>query len=209
MNRYVALTAAVACARALAACGAFDRKPRVSPTTAPLSRSNTDLSSEPSPSGCLKRRSAIVGIRQNALSPEAPLSLRLRVIIGGLTAALLAGCAGTTLAPRPIGPLPLAMSEVMPAESLLPAHIKHVVIIIQENRTFENLFAGFPNADAPMFGETSNGDIALHPIDFEPEEDLNHDYEPAITAWNNGLMNAFDKELFDTGEPAGTYPYSY
>ena len=31
-------------------------------------------------------------------------------------------------------------------------YIKHVVVIIQENRSFENFFAGYPGADAPMFG---------------------------------------------------------
>ena len=31
--------------------------------------------------------------------------------------------------------------------------IEHVVLIIQENRTFNNLFAGFPNAKSSLTGE--------------------------------------------------------
>src|SRR5580698_7321824 len=40
----------------------------------------------------------------------------------------------------------------------LSKYVKHVVIIVQENRSFDNLFAGFKGANAPMYGYAkSNG----------------------------------------------------
>ena len=35
--------------------------------------------------------------------------------------------------------------------------IKHVVIIVQENRSFDNLFAGLAGADTQSFGYDSKG----------------------------------------------------
>lgn len=47
--------------------------------------------------------------------------------------------------------LPAVVALREPAQT--PANlIKHVIIIIQENRTFENLFSGFPHANAPTYG---------------------------------------------------------
>ena len=46
------------------------------------------------------------------------------------------------------------------ALAIPPGKIKHIVFIVQENRTFDNLFGGpkpFPNATATDYGETSDG----------------------------------------------------
>jgi len=43
--------------------------------------------------------------------------------------------------------------------------IKHVIIIFQENRSFDNIFAGFSGADAPTFGFAQGGKkIPLQPV---------------------------------------------
>ena len=41
---------------------------------------------------------------------------------------------------------------VRPASGSASQYISHVIIIIQENRSFENFFAGYPGANAPMTG---------------------------------------------------------
>jgi phospholipase C len=100
--------------------------------------------------------------------------------------------------------------------------IKHVVIIVQENRSFENMFAGWPGADAPLFGYEHNGNkVPLHQMTFQNDCyyvngfqgcDLGHLWRQAITSWNNGHMNGFDLTGLGTlgsGPPAGTYPYAY
>jgi phospholipase C len=43
-------------------------------------------------------------------------------------------------------------SVAAPLDAGAHRHIKHIVIIIQENRSFESFFAGYPGADAPMYG---------------------------------------------------------
>jgi phospholipase C len=98
------------------------------------------------------------------------------------------------------------------AQNTLPAarYIKHVVILIQENRTFDNIFAGFPGADTRMYGYThKNAKVVLQPIAFHPEQDMVHNFTPAVDAVNGSKMNGFDLVEFDDGRPAGTYPYSY
>jgi phospholipase C len=69
-----------------------------------------------------------------------------------LVLALLAIGAGCSSSVQPVA------SPALPfvANSLEGHHashyIKHLVVIIQENRSFENFFAGFRGANAPMYG---------------------------------------------------------
>jgi phospholipase C len=83
--------------------------------------------------------------------------------------------------------------------------IKHVIVIIQENRSFVNLFSGFPGADAPTFGYEHDGtQVPLSKIDFGGA-DLSHSFLAGVADWNDGAMNGFD-----TSSPsAPLYPYSY
>ncbi len=75
--------------------------------------------------------------------------------------------------------------------------IKHVVVIIQENRSFENFFAGYPHADAPMNGYGLDAGkrvkIPLHQDTFEVGPNLTHLWPAAITDWDNGEMDGFSK----------------
>ncbi len=53
--------------------------------------------------------------------------------------------------------------------------IKHVVFIIQENRSLNNLFMGFPGATTQSYGyDTSGNKIALQPIDLYTQWDIDH-----------------------------------
>jgi phospholipase C len=86
-------------------------------------------------------------------------------------------------------------------------YIKHVVVIVQENRSFENLFAGFPGADAPLYGRWINGKkIKLGSVHLAELENVTHDFGPAITSWNHGKMDGFNGKL--SGLPPA-YPYSH
>jgi len=104
------------------------------------------------------------------------------------------------------------MSATMPSASrtdLAPVHhyLKHVVIIIQENRSFDNLFSGFPGADAPKFGYAGTHRIVLHPTPLENSGDIENNWRDSISAWNHGKMNGFEGEHF-YGGPVD-YPYAY
>jgi phospholipase C len=53
-------------------------------------------------------------------------------------------------------------------QAALHKPIQHVIVIVQQTRSFDNLFAGFPNADAPTKGLTSKGKyVALERITLE------------------------------------------
>jgi phospholipase C len=65
----------------------------------------------------------------------------------GMAAGIVA-CRGGSQAGGPV--LPSAMRE---AGSTTP--IEHVVVVIQENRSFDNFFATFPNADGTTTGEAA------------------------------------------------------
>lgn len=88
--------------------------------------------------------------------------------------------------------------------------IKHVVIVVQENRSFENVFAGFPGADAPMYGSMHDRKkVRLEPIPFE-EHEIEHNWATALTDWDHGKMDGFDLNAAGaSGKPAGAFAYSY
>jgi phospholipase C len=127
----------------------------------------------------------------------------MRGLLGAALGLALTAC--SQIAPVPVVPdAHSTMSEAPGAGS----YIKHVVVIIQENRSFENLFAGFPGANAPMYGYIGDKRIKLHSVSFLPLVNLDHDFQPAVTAWNHGKMNRFDVNGIDSGL-GRTYPYAY
>ena len=84
-------------------------------------------------------------------------------------ALLAAGCSGSGANPsRSAAGLP----AVLRASS---SPIKHVVFIIQENRSFNNLFMGYPGALTQNYGYDQNGTkIALHAQRLHQNWDMNH-----------------------------------
>jgi phospholipase C len=121
--------------------------------------------------------------------------------------AILAGCAARTAVPS----LPESSSSGVSArtpEQEPGAHIQHIIIIVQENRTFDNLFSGFPHADAPTFGYWGHRRIALQPIHLGAAALLDNSWANAITAWHGGKMDGFGNETYSSSGSATT-PYSF
>ena len=102
--------------------------------------------------------------------------------------------------------------------------IQHVVIIVQENRSFNNLFYGFPGATTARYGyNLSNQRIKLKPVPLETTWDIQHDswgFEAACNGTGSipgtdCQMNGFDKESWGCGHHIGgncpnkNPPYSY
>jgi phospholipase C len=86
-------------------------------------------------------------------------------------------------------------------------YVKHVVIVIQENRSFDNLFSGFPGADAPKFGYAGKKKVPLHPTLLENPGNIENNWRDAISGWNGDKMNGFEHEHF-YGEPLN-FAYAY
>ncbi len=96
--------------------------------------------------------------------------------------------------------------------------IKHVVLMIQENRTFNNLFAGFPGAISTKTGKElvpqGSGyvekSIALTEAGLTDHGNVTHLYKAFLTAWQNGAMDGFDLIKYpSTGKAEGKAPYQY
>ncbi len=73
--------------------------------------------------------------------------------------------------------------------------IKHVVFLIKENRTFDNMFGTFPGADGVSFGFDGNVRRPLTPGTDGSigSEDIPHCYICSRAAWNHGKMDGFDQ----------------
>src|SRR5580704_16516559 len=102
---------------------------------------------------------------------RSPASARLCVTLA-LAAAfacvpLAAGASGVNVLSRPVqrpGILSFASSK-----------IQHIVVVVQENRSFDDLFYGFPGANTATTGLNSKGQtIPLQPIGFEVEYEIDH-----------------------------------
>jgi phospholipase C len=97
--------------------------------------------------------------------------------------------------------------------------IKHIVLMIQENRTFNDLFATFPGAIGTTTGEElvkqSSGGYTEEPIklaetNLEDEQNLSHVYSAYLTAEQSGKMDGFDLIKYESnGKYEGSTPYQY
>jgi phospholipase C len=94
--------------------------------------------------------------------------------------------------------------------------ITHVVYIIQENRSFNNLFQGYPGAYTVSSGEDSKGRIIkLTPVSLAFKYDIDHSAKAMFAACNGTgalpgtkcRMNGFNRELLYDGPPHGQYVY--
>ncbi len=85
--------------------------------------------------------------------------------------------------------------------------------MIQENRSFDNLFATFPGADGATHGTLHDGStFALTKAPLADLHDLNHMHSGFLTEYDGGKMDGFDQIGFGssgTQGPAGTYPLRY
>ena len=151
------------------------------------------------------------------------MSAKRFLVLEFLGLIVAAGCSSS-------GSTPAVLTRVLPQSRSPSQYITHVVVIIQENRSFENFFTGYPGANAPRSGcaipETNarlritrqvarrgsnldcpRGDIsiALKPITFN-SVDLGHEWQSAQESWDNGKMDGFSKFCCK----GGPYPaYSY
>jgi phospholipase C len=69
-----------------------------------------------------------------------------------------------------------------------------VVVIVQENRSPDNLFHGLPNADIANSGVNSQGQtIPLTPVPLSEPYDLDHSHDAFVKMYDGGKMDGADK----------------
>jgi phospholipase C len=120
---------------------------------------------------------------------------------------LAVSCDGA--ASRPADPTAVARSSPTPSSAPSPSSpastdngsgtrwpIKHVVFLIKENRTFDNLFGTFPGANGVSFGFDDGVRRPLTPGTDGGigSEDIPHCYTCSRTAWNRGKMDGFNQD---------------
>jgi phospholipase C len=80
--------------------------------------------------------------------------------------------------------------------------IQHVVVIMQENRSFDHLFNGFPGADTVTSGMNRGVTVPLNVVPLGNGPDVDHSHTGWWQQWDNGKMDNFANK--------GTMlPYSY
>ena len=90
--------------------------------------------------------------------------------------------------------------------------IRHVIVVIMENRTFDNLFNGYPGADSAPSAKTHLGvTVPLRPTPFEAPCDPDHSHEAWVKDWDGGKMDGFDTTPANCfgAPPDPLYPYGF
>jgi len=120
-----------------------------------------------------------------------------RRILAILFALVFAGCSGGGGGGSASIPSPLATP--IPVPRTLQNTIKHVIIIVQENRSVDNLFNGFPGADTVPYGIDHTGaHVPLATIGLGQGTDLDHSHRGWLRDYNHGKMNGFDSTTTGT-----------
>jgi phospholipase C len=150
--------------------------------------------------GAVMLFSAFPGIGRPDIRAQAPhgsISSGATVPVGPPTRSSTPTSSSTSVAPtatatRHPPPTPGAAPTVPVGQSA--STITHIVIIVKENRSFDQYFGTFPGADGATKGEVSNGTIV--PLGHTPDHlflDINHAGNAARKAVNGGLMNQFNR----------------
>ncbi len=134
-------------------------------------------------------------------------------IVAPLLAALSLGACSFISQPSP----PLAEEPAVHRglASSGAGKIEHVVYIVQENRSFNNLFMGYPGAYTVTSGKDSKGEtIALKPVRLAFQYQIDHSSAAMFAACDGTgklpgtkcRMDGFDKEYANDGPQRIKYP---
>jgi phospholipase C len=100
-----------------------------------------------------------------------------------------------------------ASEDPPPNQNTLGSKIKHIVIIMQENRSFDNMFNGFPGADTAQTGMNHGEQVTLQPIPLEQGTDVDHTHTGFWADWDHGKMDGFGH--YPKQYPLPNFAYGY
>ncbi|MGC1379853.1 MAG: alkaline phosphatase family protein [Candidatus Baltobacteraceae bacterium] len=131
------------------------------------------------------------------------MSRAIYFVFSALTALALGACSGPSQN-HYAGPLPAIDS---PASSS-GQYISHVIIVVQENRSFDNLFATYPGADGTTKGLLNDGTyINLKARNLESALTLDNSWPAFVIDYDGGKMDGFN--LVWVNEHRCTCAYQY
>jgi phospholipase C len=117
-----------------------------------------------------------------------------RTLVAAACAAVIAGCGGNSVGSTPVPPAGIS-SRPQTTGGGIGEKIQHVVIIIQENRSVDNLLPFVRGANTQHWGYDSQGQvIQLKPRHLAAPFDLGHVHNDWVAEYDNGQMDGFDRE---------------
>jgi phospholipase C len=127
-------------------------------------------------------------------------------------------------APQPVrsgGAAAAGANATLLGQPVLGSPIRHVIVIVQENRTFDNLFASsiladggpYPGADTSQSQTVDGNTVHLKAVPFEYPADPSHSHRALLGEWNRGRMDGFGadhvRSVFGFPKPGPDFPYAY
>ena len=151
------------------------------------------------------------------------MSARL-VILGVAAVALLTACGGDESPPSPTqetSPSPAPSFVIGSPNPDIP--IDHVIVLMQENRSFDHYFGQLRNYDPtldvePAPPDASNPDPAdpsgapimrFHQTQLCENADLDHSWNGTHEQWNDGAMDGFTRTNIAPTDPTGSRTMGY
>ena len=142
-----------------------------------------------------------------------------RVVVASTLIILLAACGGggagggnaggitPNVSPAPSASGGPATTNGTVVQTQAPGKITHVVIVIQENRTFDDMFNGFPGSDTVTEGLSHTGtEVPLVARSRTDPYDPSHTYQSLLQEYDSGKMDGFDLNPVNLTVAGGTGP---
>jgi phospholipase C len=94
---------------------------------------------------------------------------------------------------------PSTSNPTLMGQQVAGSPIRHVIVMVQENRTFDDLFASsilarggpYPGANTSQTTLVDGTRIKLQPVPFEYPGDPSHSHPALLREWNRGRMDGF------------------
>jgi phospholipase C len=145
----------------------------------------------------------------------------MRIPVSGLRAAWLSlfllpvvvSCRGGGSAP-PVAPAPAPNDRaaqsfgVESAGTFGNGKLQHVVIVMQENRSVDNLFHGYPGADTVNYGYGHGKKYTLKSLSLTDSWDISHSHIQFLEDYAGGKNDGFDRELLGF-KPSCAFPRNH
>src|SRR5581483_6535025 len=117
--------------------------------------------------------------------------------------------------------VPPGANPVLLGQQVLGSPIRHVIVVVQENRTFDDLFASsilahagpYPGADTSQTATVDGKRIGLKAVPFENPGDPSHSHPSLLHEWDNGRMDGFGSDAVSSAlagvKPGPGFAYAY
>ena len=130
------------------------------------------------------------------------------ILLAALVVAACARSSGGSVVPSADGLGLHAPSRVTTGRGhTLAGKFQHVVVIVEENRTVDNMFNGFPGADTVRTGDRDGKTVRLIPVPLQPGfMGLDHSHKGFVADYDDGKMDGFD-HAFSSPSEGTAYAY--